>query len=168
VTRALFCYVLGVAGWLVLWGGAFSVSALASRLRLHGSTRGDVLLTARDLIGAALALCGWLLLANGSSRFGLSPLVREISSTSSAIFEWMLGGLAGAGTVLYLALVVRLGIRRVATPNMYMQRHPLIPLRVLSFVIFQQAAATLLLLDWSRSIFVSPPSRNRCSRVVCR
>lgn len=151
MTRALPLYLLGVAGWLLLWGGAFSVSALASRLRLHGSTRGDVLLTARDLIAAALALCGWLLLRGGDVWFNLRTLCAELFSEQLRILDRTLGFLAGAGTGLYLVLTVRLGIRRLQTPNMYMQRHPLIPSRILSFVIFQQAAATLLLLDWNRS-----------------
>lgn len=150
MTRTLISYLLGVAGWLLLWGGAFSVSALASRLRLHGSTRGDCLLTARDLIGAALALSCWLPLKSRDSGLDLQPLYVEIFSGSPKAVDWILGALAGAGTGLYLALTCRWGIRRIQTPNMYMQRHPLIPFRILSFVFFQQAAATLLLLDWHR------------------
>lgn len=150
MTRGGFSYWLGIAGWLVIWGGAFSVSALASRLRLHGRTRGDVLLTARDLIAAVLALCGWLALRNGGFRLGLRPLYVELLGARPSTVDWILGILASSGTGLYLALVARRGVRHVATPNMYMQRHPLIPLRILSFVIFQQTAATLLLLDWNR------------------
>ena len=154
MAHSLRIYLLGVAVWLLIWGGAFSVSALASRRRWHGSTRGDVLLTVRDLIEAALTLCPWLLLRNWSGswsvRFDLQPLYAELFTDRSKVLDWTLGAIAGAGTVLYLALVARRGIRRLPTPNMYMQRHPLIPLRILSFVIFQQSAATLLLLDWTR------------------
>lgn len=154
MTPILYIYLLGVAAWLVIWVGAFSVSALASRRRWHGSTQGDVLLTVRDLIGAALTLCPWLLLRNWLGnwyfRFDLQPLYAELLSGRSKVLDWTLGGTAIAGTVLYLLFVARRGIRRLPTPNMYMQRHPLIPLRILSFVIFQQAAASLLLLDWTR------------------
>lgn len=131
-------YLAGVVAWLALWAAAFSVSALFARLRLHGGTKGDVLLIGRDLTATALALWAW-------SSIGAAGSIVAPGFLDAALALAALGG-----TVLYLRLVAARGIRRVATANMYEQRHPIIPLRILSFAIFQQSAATLLLLDWNR------------------
>lgn len=135
-------YFLGVAVWLLGWSAAFAVSTLATRRRLHGTLGGDFLLIARDLLAAAIAFGCWQ---------ALLP-IRSDGRGAPALHAWLLA-LAGLFTAAYLYLLMRRGINRVETPQMFKQRHPLIPLRVLSFVLFQQLAATCVLLDWHRVFF---------------
>jgi len=138
----LLHYFLGVAVWLLGWGAAFAVSALATRRRLHGTLGGDLLLMARDLVAGAVAYGGWR---------ALLP-VRSEGRGPAGLLAGLLT-LAGLCTAAYLQLLMRRGINRVETPQMFKQRHPLIPLRILSFVLFQQLAATCMLLDWHRIFF---------------
>jgi len=146
MSAGLPSYLLGVASWLVAWASAFAVSAVATRWRLHGTPTGDRLLLGRDLGMAAAAYCGFCAL-----RLPLPP-AGSLRPTLDAV----LGTLASALTGAYLLLVWRYGIRRVATPHTYKQRHPIVPLRILSFVLFQQLAVTFGLLDWHRLYFAAP------------
>ena len=133
-------YAAGLLAWIGFWGLAFGVSALLARVGLHGTTTGFWIIVARDAVFGAASLLAW--------RAACRPTGGALAVPRR--FEWPLLAIAALLTAAYLDAVHRTGPRAVDSGMIFALRRYELPLRILTFVCFQQAAVTLLLLDWNR------------------
>lgn len=133
-------HAAGLLAWIGFWGLAFGVSALLARVGLHGTAAGFWIIVARDAVFGTASLLAWSKVCRPS--VGVLAAPRR--------FEWPLLAIAVLLTVAYLDAVHRTGPRAVDSGMLFALRRYELPVRILTFVGFQQAAVTLLLLDWNR------------------
>ncbi len=133
-------YIAGLLAWIGLWGLAFGVSALLARAGRHGTAAGFWIIVARDAVFAAASLFAW--------RTACRPVVSALAAPRR--FEWPLLAFAALLTAAYLDAVHRTRPRAVDSGMIFALRRYELPVRIFTFVCFQQAAVTLLLLDWNR------------------